>query len=180
MSSSRKHTMQGFTLSELMITIAIVSIISALAAPSFSETIDKRRVDGVSEPVKSLLSFARSENISRQSDFFISFDTSTSSADWCVGVSMSANCDCNASIDGNNACVVDGQLKVIKSDGSGNVQLSTTFANDETSFSAPRGGASETGDIVISSTSEDRSTTLSINRMGRIYSCTAEGSSTCG
>lgn len=50
---------------EVMVTIAIVAILAALAAPSFSPTIERWRVRQATESLTSTLYFARSEAIKR-------------------------------------------------------------------------------------------------------------------
>ncbi len=53
--------MNGFTLLELMVTIAIVAILGALAAPSFQAMIQANRSRTVSSEVMATLNLARSE-----------------------------------------------------------------------------------------------------------------------
>jgi len=56
---------KGFTIVELMITIAILGILVAIAAPSFNESIARRRVDGIANELSTDLQFARAEAISK-------------------------------------------------------------------------------------------------------------------
>ena len=57
---------QGFTLFELIITLAIAAIVIGLAAPSFSSMIQDNRLSGQSVDFLASLNFARSEAIKRR------------------------------------------------------------------------------------------------------------------
>lgn len=57
---------RGFTLVELMVTIALLSIIAALAVPSFSDMIDRHRNQTAARQLFGSLNYARSMAVSRQ------------------------------------------------------------------------------------------------------------------
>jgi type IV fimbrial biogenesis protein FimT len=65
----------GFTVVELMIVVAIVAVLMAMAAPSFSEYLSKRRVDGVMSELVTDMHYARSEAVSRNETVKITFGT---------------------------------------------------------------------------------------------------------
>ena len=57
--SVKKHC--GFTLVELMITLAILAIVVAVGVPGFGSIIDKRTIDGTYQSMLSDFTFARNE-----------------------------------------------------------------------------------------------------------------------
>lgn len=63
--SRRRAERRGFTVIELMVTVAIVATLTALAAPMFTEMIERWRVRSSTEEMSSTLYFARGEAIKR-------------------------------------------------------------------------------------------------------------------
>lgn len=93
----------GFTLVELVVTLAVVAIISAMAAPSFTSFFDKQRVIDAAEDIYSNLQVARTEAIIRNTNVNIYFDTPTGA--WRYGITQTAACEPNqADITQSNAC----------------------------------------------------------------------------
>lgn len=60
-----KPSDSGFTIIELLITVAMAAILAALAMPSFSDLMSKRNVVAVSDTLISDLRYARSEALKR-------------------------------------------------------------------------------------------------------------------
>ncbi|RKJ96377.1 GspH/FimT family pseudopilin [Alicycliphilus denitrificans] len=56
---------RGFTAIELMVTVAILALLAALAAPSFTSIIERWRVQQAVESMTSTLYYARSEAVKR-------------------------------------------------------------------------------------------------------------------
>lgn len=72
----------GLTLVELMLTVGILAILASLAAPSFTQLIERWRVRDAAETLTSSLYYARSEAIKRGGNTIIQANTDT---DWSTG-----------------------------------------------------------------------------------------------
>lgn len=105
-----KKQMQGFTLLELMITVAIVAIVAAIAAPNFSSQISNNRSVALGEEIVSTLNFARSEAVRRGTRVSIcsSDDGATCSGAWTDGWIVAVD---GATSDTANAVTVDEVLR---------------------------------------------------------------------
>ena len=67
---------QGFTLIELMVTIAVLAIIAMMAAPSFIQMVRSNQLRSDTRDFVDLLSETRSEAIFKQSDRVVALDSS--------------------------------------------------------------------------------------------------------
>jgi type IV fimbrial biogenesis protein FimT len=116
-------TPYGFTLVELMVTVAVAAILMVLAAPSFIDFMDKSRLRGVADSVSDFINKARADSVKQGRDVNIAF-RGTSTA-WCVGANVAGEptnpgeaigtasaCDCSTA---PAACVVAGQQATLDS-----------------------------------------------------------------
>ena len=74
----------GVTLIELMVTISVLAVLTALAAPSFTPLIERWRVRGAVEDLQTTLYHARSEAIKRGGDVTITAIDDDWSKGWTV------------------------------------------------------------------------------------------------
>lgn len=89
----RRMQAQGFTLTELMVVIAIIAILLTIGLPSFNETLQRNRVATLTNEVIGSLSLARSEAIrtSRGGGVCPSSDGATCGGSWDAGWLVWAN-----------------------------------------------------------------------------------------
>lgn len=86
---------RGFTLIEAMTVLAITGVLLALAAPSFSNIIDKYKLRGAVESLVSDLQNARLEATKRNAAIYFSI-ASISANSWCYGYGSDSACDCTS------------------------------------------------------------------------------------
>jgi len=73
-----KAGLQGFTLTEILIVVAIIGILTSLAAPSFTQMILSQRIKSMATDLNASLTRARSEAIKRNSNVTLSPTTAGS------------------------------------------------------------------------------------------------------
>jgi len=191
---------RGFTLIEIMMTIAIVAILVTIGIPSMGSFFDKKRLIKGAETVYSQLQLARSEAIARSADIFVNFSWTNANI-WGLGISTTSGCNpavatpaSQADWPGNNVCflvVDDGtgtvdsgdlvQMRTVSTDYTGvNMTAAPVFVGDgsanEIAFDFVRGTAS-TGTIVLQS-DDGAEIQISVTLVGRISMCSPAGSTT--
>jgi len=166
-----KHKISsGFTLMELLVTIAIVSIVASVAVPNFRDMVDKGNVAGATDQLYQNLTYARSEAIKLNSPVTLSF---TESSSWCSGLSDGGVCDCGTT----NSCQIDGIDRSSSYNNYNNTSLSVSTALKNANFNPTRGilekaGVPSTGSITITNSDDSTiSATISMNLLGRPSVC---------
>ena len=74
LSPKLKNISSGFTLIELMVTIAVLAIIAGIAAPNISTQLADQRVKSTAATVANALKEAKVESIIRRQDIIFSYD----------------------------------------------------------------------------------------------------------
>jgi type IV fimbrial biogenesis protein FimT len=100
---------------ELMITLAILAVITSLALPSYLTILEKRRITSGAEQVGAFLAAVQMEAVQRNEPITVSYSRATTDS-WCIGLTAAAqSCDCTADVGDAQACTVDGALRVFRS-----------------------------------------------------------------
>lgn len=175
----------GFTLIELMVSLAVLAIFATLAAPSFSNLIEKSRLRGATDDVVNLLNTARANAVKLQRDVNVSVSgTST----WCAGAASAADpanpgdpvpaataCDCTAT---TATCLVDGNKALVNSATYSGVTIGSVSANmaGGITFNSKL-GALDLGNLpanplmVVTSKTGKYATQISVSPLGQTTVC---------
>ena len=101
-----RRQVQGFTIIEVMVVVAILGVLAALAAPSFGPLIERWRVRDAAESLQSTLFYARSEAIKRGGNVTL---LKTASGNGCANADAATQWGCGWTVfvDTNNNGVQD-------------------------------------------------------------------------
>ncbi len=162
----------GVTVIELMITIVVLAILVALAAPAMNEFVQKRRLISAGEEIYSQLQFARSEAVKQSSNIRVN----VTSATWCIGLTDgAANCDCST---GSPACTISmggtNVPQLLAGSGFPGITLATNTA--DFLFEGVRGTTGSDPDPAITLTAPNGlQLRVLTNFIGRISICSPSG-----
>jgi type IV fimbrial biogenesis protein FimT len=174
--------MRGFTLVELMVTLAVMAILATAAVPSFVDFFERNRVRGAADGVISVVSNARAEAVKNALDVNVRMRGSGTA--WCVGGNAAqppsggnpaiaaAACDCTDT----DACLVSGQrlaVDVGQFPGIAVGALPTELTFDHTlGLVSPMGSRT----VVLTSPSGKYDVAVQVNSLGQARMCTPAGS----
>jgi type IV fimbrial biogenesis protein FimT len=165
MNSSTKalNQQRGVTMIEACITLAIAGILASSALPSFKDSLDKRKVEGISSEVGTDLRYARSEAVARNTGVRVSFHQG------CYVVHTGSRADCQCDGQGPAVCTGDAvALKTVNSAEARGVQIVSNVSSLR--FDPINGTTSPTG-TVCTVPASGRSVHHVVSLMGRVRTC---------
>lgn len=175
-------THHGFTVIELMISLAVLAIITSLALPSYRNILEKRQVTSGAEQIGAFLSLAQLESVKRNQ--FVAVNYQDDAGNWCLVMragddpSVGVACDCNdPDPESADACTLDdGYLRVFNSSSLNypDVLQSATIGGDGTIVYDPvRGLVQDAETVSMELQSEDSSYALdvAVTVTGRVKIC---------
>jgi type IV fimbrial biogenesis protein FimT len=186
------RSQRAFTLVELMITVAIVAIILAVAAPSFRDYLLTQRLRGIQAQLVTDLQYARSEAVSRGNLVAVRFQSGSGMTCYIVNTRTSLaapSCDCTAAA--GSRCSDASQTAEVRtvqvpSDLSVTVGLDATQVRDFITLDPRTGGIrpdpSDLGEYdtngfrVNTFIDSSRKIVTILNIAGNVSSCTPAGS----
>jgi len=191
-----KNQNRGFTLIELMVTLAVLAVLITLAVPSFQDYFQKARVRGAADQVTDLL--ARARAVAVKSDMPVAVQAKDDSGNWCVGARQPGNPDaweprpdvatpCVCTTD-SSTCMVDGeQMVVLGSDIGAGQRPSVAINGFDFSYSPKLGGISANAapsksflsgtnsSLTVTSTNGRYELQVVVTPLGQSYVCVPDG-----
>lgn len=175
---SISHT-RGVTLIELMVVLVIVAILLMVVAPSFSDLIARKRVEGTLTELNTDLQFARSEAAQRNTNVRITFGTGC----YVIHTLGSTNTSCTQA--GNPTLGTDAiQIKLVQTAAASTVSFSPNNTLTYLMFDSVRamatwdGTNALSGSVDITSNGGAWQLRTSVTAMGRTQTCSPNSSIT--
>lgn len=167
---------RGFSLIEVFIILAIVSVLAILAGPSFADMMEKQRIKNAMTSIMSSIRHARSEAISRNSDVTMCASddgrTCDSTLDWTAGWIIFHNPNLNLQPASANDIihVVNDPQKfngLVISNSTNNMQSLISYDSTGRGIRLPTGGFFS-GTLQLRNPSLNDGWNIVVNRGGRI------------
>ena len=160
---------RGFTLLELMVTVAILALVMVLGVPSMNAAIEKRRAIAAAEQIYSQLQLARFESVARSQPVFANIVGGNA---WAIGVSNNSACDPS---DNAPACQLpdmngaNAVTQIVSAANHSTVALATSAA--QITFSPQRATASNADIDITSNGDRGFALRVEVSVLGRIGIC---------
>jgi prepilin-type N-terminal cleavage/methylation domain-containing protein len=156
---------KGFTLIEMLTVIAILGILLAIAAPSFTVYFEKYRAKRAAETINAFFVNAKSEAIKRNTAVRAVFTVSGGGATWCAGLTTGTTCTCTTTA----SCQLDSVDRVISSADFTGVLLTNPATGAAFTFNSRR-GTTTSGNAEVTSAGGQK-IQVKLSGRGRIKLC---------
>jgi len=167
----------GFTMVELMSVVAIVAILLALVAPSFSNYIARKRLEGVFTELVTDIQYARSEAVQRNVSVRVTFGTGCY-AIHTVGSTATSCTQAGGVTLGTGAT----PIKTVQLDTGSALTISPNNSLTYLQFDSVRGMATwdgsgtTSGSVNVASSAGSWQLRASMTPVGRVQTCSPNGS----
>lgn len=157
----------GFTLVELLVTLSVLAILVALAAPAMGQYLERTRLRLATEQLSQELKRARNHALVFQQPVFFSVRSVTPHR-WCTDWSTQTDCDCFSTA---TACDARQHQSRMTSTDFRHIALQVPGARHGLRFSPVRGTASATSILLDS---ENYQTRIIVSPLGRVRTCSPD------
>lgn len=178
---------QGFTLIELMVSLAVLAVLLVAAAPSFADFFERYRLRSAVDDTLTIFSQARQAAV--EADRNVRLSVGGTTTDWCIGGVQAAEpadgelvdpdepeaCDCSGD---PAACTVEGNQLTVDGSGRPGVsvdEVNTEFAYDSKSGTLDTASFSAPPEIDFFSSSNRYGLSVRISALGQARACVIAG-----
>jgi type IV fimbrial biogenesis protein FimT len=172
---------RGLSLVELMTVVAVLGIVLAVAAPSFSDLINKYRVRSVATELSTNLAYARSESGLRNQQVALTFGSNSAMTCYTVVVfDGGGGCNCTRA-SGTAACNNQSELNTVQVPTLSGVSLVPNQAilceiYRTVKFNPPLRTAGPAGASISVQGVRGYRLDIQLNPIGRVITCSPDGS----
>jgi len=132
----KRVIINGVSLVELVICIAIIAILLLVALPSYLDYLKRQRVNGIGDNLHFLMRLAKVEAAKKNSMMWVEFHVDPSDpSNWCVALSDTAGCTCAIA----NSCQLNGISRLFSATKYQDVTMTTSRPNISISPTRGRG-----------------------------------------
>lgn len=168
---------RGFTLVELLVVLGVAAILLSLAAPSFTSTLARKRMEGVAAELSTDIQYARSEAAQRNAAVGIVFGTNCYTV-YLLGTTAAA--DCGALGTGGSS------LKDVAVPSGTTMAFTPTTTGAFIAFDPVRGMATDatagtadlSGTVALTNSAGNWQILARVTRVGRVKLCSPNGTVT--
>jgi type IV fimbrial biogenesis protein FimT len=161
-----KHKSQGITLIELLVTLAVMAIISGIGLPSYNAIVNEIKLTGLTQQLVEALRVTKQLAITRDKTQYLSVNLIKPGRCW--GISSQPVCNC--SVPSSSSCALE------------NYRISTDYStitlntNRDTLSFSPLSGSTNGASYTLSAGAG--SVKVKVSTLGRISACSETGDST--
>lgn len=153
----------GITLIELLITIAITSILLVSAVPSFISLYQEHHLKTTVENLYYILKYAQSEAIKNNTTVYVNFGTGDN---WCFGAKSGSNCSCSTA----NSCTLSNTSTAKTQD----LSLAVTgMSSNSIQFEGTHGATNSNSTAIFTIYNQSSAMGVKISAFGNIQICSS-------
>lgn len=170
---------RGFSVVELLMSLVLVAIGTALALPSYRDMVEKRQVTNAAEQLASFVNSAQGLAMKSNREVTIDFKYQDGD-DWCIGATLDAECACDEP-SSESYCRIGAQPFVLDHSHTGGLDLMHSMGSSDGSYSFDPVRGLASGEVLpltmeLRSPSGDFRINMMVNEVGRVILCSGDSS----